>query len=63
MHCCLKVSYALYFDLAGVEILTVEMKNKCYPLNLMKIEHKVFISEDDVFELWHKRLGHVITNH
>lgn len=40
-------------------MLIVEMKNNCYPLNLMETEHWAFYSEDNLSNLWHKRLMHV----
>ncbi|EOY19823.1 Uncharacterized protein TCM_045180 [Theobroma cacao] len=46
-------------DPTGVELLTVGMKNKCFPLDWMKVNHfadNCTMTEND---LWHKRFGHV----
>ncbi|EOY18307.1 Uncharacterized protein TCM_042900 [Theobroma cacao] len=51
--------YYTIHDPTGAEMITVEMKNNCYPLNLMNANQVAFYCEMDTSELWHKRLGHV----
>lgn len=55
----LKDKVCTIFDSTGVEILTVAMKNTCYPLNLMETKHSAFYGEVNMSELWHRRFGHV----
>ncbi|WRX23007.1 Reverse transcriptase [Theobroma cacao] len=50
------------FDRTSVEILTVAMKSRCYPLNLMETEHSGFYGEVNMLELWHRRFGLVNYN-
>ncbi|EOY01319.1 Uncharacterized protein TCM_011252 [Theobroma cacao] len=57
-----KDRYCTIFYPKGDEVLTVEMKNKCYPIAWKHTEHKVFVSSVVDYELWHRRLGHINYN-
>ncbi|EOY07494.1 Uncharacterized protein TCM_021915 [Theobroma cacao] len=50
------------FDPVGAELLTVSMRNKCYPMDLLESKQQAFYSEYDSLELWHKHVGYVNYN-
>ncbi|EOX93753.1 Uncharacterized protein TCM_002671 [Theobroma cacao] len=50
-----KNKQCIIFEPHGVELMTIKTRNKCYPLNLLKTEHRVFVSEVDTSETWHRR--------
>ncbi|EOY19983.1 Uncharacterized protein TCM_045387 [Theobroma cacao] len=53
-----KDKFCTIFDPKGEEILTVEIRNKCYPIDWQQSDHAFFSCVNDS-ELWHNRFGHV----
>ena len=53
-----KDSLCVIRDCKGVELVTVAMKNKSFPLYLDESSHFAHISIEDQSSLMHKRLGH-----
>lgn len=49
----------IVIDPVGIVLFTVNMRNKCFPLNWMKVRHTAYkcISVDT--DLWHRRFDHV----
>ncbi|CAN1122661.1 Retrovirus-related Pol polyprotein from transposon TNT 1-94, partial [Linum perenne] len=46
------------YDGTGKEVLCVEMRGKSFSFNPMEEEHSAYPSQNEVTNLWHKRLGH-----
>ncbi|EOY21013.1 Uncharacterized protein TCM_012329 [Theobroma cacao] len=46
-------------DSVGIELLTVGMRNKCFPLDWMKVNHATYKCTLTNAALWHNRFGYV----
>ncbi|KAG8491616.1 hypothetical protein CXB51_014995 [Gossypium anomalum] len=46
-------------DCHGQELIIVGMVDKCFMLDVNKLENKAYVNLSDNAGLWHKRLGHV----
>lgn len=45
-------------DCDGLELMTVEMKDKCFYVECKKTDLHAYTASLDKSALWHKRLGH-----
>lgn len=46
-------------DSSGKKLLSVAMKNKCFPLNWKNLKNQAYHCLSGETKLWHKRLGHI----
>ncbi|EOY07279.1 Uncharacterized protein TCM_021747 [Theobroma cacao] len=52
----------IIFNPKGEEVLTVKMRNKCFPIDCKHAEHKAYFNAINESELWHRRLSYVDNN-
>ena len=53
-----KNNACVIYDAAGLELFSVKMCNKNFPLNLKNVEASSYVAAMNENSLWHKRLGH-----
>ena len=61
---CKKKGFDLYFEdedcliieASGHDFFEVKMRGKSFSLNILEEEEGVYLSRENAYELWHKRL-------